>query len=151
VITTRAAGSDPTLADSFNIRVELWRKKGDLPSRLAYFRRRYQTQPGFTRRRRAITNPLARNWSVSAALMAVNKKPSFNCATARRAVERRLRHPELCHSRPRDPHRGAHQGGPWMRASDSALCRPRLLSAIRPFLPARMPLLSGRDTICTRK
>ena len=36
---------DPTLADIFNIRGELWRKKGDRP-RAGRFRRRDQTQSG---------------------------------------------------------------------------------------------------------
>ena len=57
---------DPTLADIFNARGELWRKKGDRPQRAGRFRRRDQAQPGSAGGAAPITNRWRWNWSGSA-------------------------------------------------------------------------------------
>jgi tetratricopeptide (TPR) repeat protein len=80
---------DSTLADTFNARGELWRKKGNRPRALADFGVAIKLNP---------SNPAARaNYKALALeverlgmLMAVNNRPSFNCATARRAVEKAI-------------------------------------------------------------
>ncbi len=86
---------DPTLADIFNIRGELWRKKGDRPRALADFAaaiKLYPDHPVAKGNYKSLAQELER----IGALMAVNNKPSFNCATARRAVEKAIcANPEL--------------------------------------------------------
>jgi tetratricopeptide (TPR) repeat protein len=80
---------DPTLADIFNARGELWRKKGDRPRALADFAAAIKLNPD---------HPAARNNFKSLALelerigaqMAVNNRPGFDCASARRAVEKAI-------------------------------------------------------------
>jgi tetratricopeptide (TPR) repeat protein len=80
---------DPSQADLFNTRGELWRGKGDRPKALADFGAALKLNPD---------HPLARGNYKSLALelerlgaqMALAGKPSFNCATARRAVERAI-------------------------------------------------------------
>jgi tetratricopeptide (TPR) repeat protein len=86
---------DPTLADIFNIRGELWRKKGDRPRALADFGVAIKLNPDHPTAKGNYKS-LAQELERLGALMAVNKKPSFNCATARRAVERAIcANPEL--------------------------------------------------------
>jgi tetratricopeptide (TPR) repeat protein len=86
---------DPTLADIFNARGELWRRKGDRPRALADFAAAIKLNPDHPTARgnyRSLAHELER----LGALMAVYNKPSFNCATARRAVEKRIcTNPEL--------------------------------------------------------
>ena len=86
---------DPALADLFNARGELWRRKGDRPKALADFGMAIKLNP---------EHPIARgNYKSLAlelerlgALKAVAGKPSFNCATARRPVEKAIcANPEL--------------------------------------------------------
>ena len=80
---------DPTLADIFNIRGELWRKKGDRPRALADFGAAIKLNPDHPAAK-ANYKSLAQELERIGALMAVNNKPSFNCATARRAVEKAI-------------------------------------------------------------
>lgn len=86
---------DPTLADIFNTRGELWWKKGDRPKALADFAAAIKLNPDHATARgnyRALAQELER----LGALMAVAGKPSFNCATARRPVEKAIcANPEL--------------------------------------------------------
>jgi tetratricopeptide (TPR) repeat protein len=80
---------DPSQADLLNTRGELWRRKGDRPKALADFGAALKLNPD---------HPLAKGNYKSLALeleragaqMAVAGKPSFNCATARRPVERAI-------------------------------------------------------------
>ena len=86
---------DPTLADIFNARGELWRKKGDRPKALADFGAAIKLNPDHPAARGNYKS-LAQELERLGALMAVNNKPSFNCATARRAVEMAIcANPEL--------------------------------------------------------
>jgi len=86
---------DPTLADIFNIRGELWRRKGDRPRALADFGAAIKLNPDYATAK-ANYKSLAQELERIGALMAVNNKPSFNCATARRAVEKAIcANPEL--------------------------------------------------------
>ena len=86
---------DPQQVDILNVRGELWRKKGDRPKALLDFGAALRLNPN---------HPLAKaNYKLLAlelerlgALMAVNNKPSFNCATAKSAVEKAIcANPEL--------------------------------------------------------
>ena len=86
---------DPALADSFNARGELWRKKGDRPRALADFGAAIRLNPDHPTAK-ANYKSLAQELERLGALMAVNNKPSFNCAVARRAVEKAIcANPEL--------------------------------------------------------
>jgi tetratricopeptide (TPR) repeat protein len=86
---------DPTLANIFNIRGELWRKKGDRPRALADFGAAIKLNPDHPAAKGNYKS-LAQELERIGALMAVNNKPSFNCATARRAVEKAIcANPEL--------------------------------------------------------
>jgi tetratricopeptide (TPR) repeat protein len=78
---------DPTLADIFNARGELWRRKGDRPKALADFGAAIKLNPDHPTARGNYKS-LAQELERLGALMAVNNKPSFNCLTARRAVEK---------------------------------------------------------------
>jgi tetratricopeptide (TPR) repeat protein len=80
---------DPTLADIFNARGELWRKKGDRPRALADFGAAIKLNPDHPAARGNYKS-LAQEAERLGALMAVNNMPSFNCATARRAVEKAI-------------------------------------------------------------
>ncbi|WP_043159565.1 hypothetical protein [Bradyrhizobium sp. Ai1a-2] len=80
-------GLDPTLADSFNARGELWRRKGDRPKALADFGAAIKLNPDHAAAR-ANYKSLALELERLGALMAVAGKPSFDCARARRAVEK---------------------------------------------------------------
>jgi len=80
---------DPSLADIFNTRGELWWKKGDRPKALADFAAALKLNPDHAAAR-ANHKALARELERLGALMAVAGKPSFNCATARRPVEKTI-------------------------------------------------------------
>jgi tetratricopeptide (TPR) repeat protein len=86
---------DPSLADIHNTRGELWRKKGDLPKAVADFAAAIKLNPDhFTAR--ANHRSLAQEVERLGALKAVAGKPSFNCTTARRKVEKAIcANPEL--------------------------------------------------------
>jgi tetratricopeptide (TPR) repeat protein len=86
---------DPTLADIFNTRGELWRRKGDRPRALADFGAAIKLNPDHPAARSNYKS-LAQELERLGALMAVQNKPSFNCATARRPVEKAIcANPEL--------------------------------------------------------
>ena len=87
-------GLDPQ-ADFFNTRGELWWKKGDRPRALADFAAALKRNPDLALARDNYRK-LARELERLGAQMAVAGKPSFNCATARRAVEKAIcANPEL--------------------------------------------------------
>jgi tetratricopeptide (TPR) repeat protein len=86
---------DPTLADIFNARGELWRKKGDRPRALGDFGAAIKLNPNHAAAR-ANYKALSLEIERIGAMIAVNNKPSFNCATARRGVEKAIcANPEL--------------------------------------------------------
>jgi tetratricopeptide (TPR) repeat protein len=86
---------DPTLADIFNNRGELWRKKGDRPRALQDFAAAIKLNPDHSTAKGNYKS-LAQELERLGALMAVANKPSFNCATARRPVEKAIcANPEL--------------------------------------------------------
>lgn len=86
---------DPALADVFNIRGELWRRKGDRPRALADFAAAIKLNPDHPTAKGNYKS-LARELERLGALFAVHNKPSFNCATARRPVEKAIcANPEL--------------------------------------------------------
>jgi len=86
---------DPAQADIFNIRGELWRRKGDRPKALADFGVAIKLNPEHTAAK-ANYKSLAQELERLGALKAVAGKPSFNCATARRPVEKAIcANPEL--------------------------------------------------------
>ncbi len=80
---------DPTLADIHNARGELWRKKGELPKAVADFAAAIKLNPDHFAAR-ANHRSLALELERLGALKAVAGKPSFNCATARRKVEKAI-------------------------------------------------------------
>lgn len=80
---------DPTLADIHNARGELWRRKGDLPKAVADFAAAIKLNPDHFAAR-ANHRSLALELERLGALKAVAGKPSFNCATARRKVEKAI-------------------------------------------------------------
>jgi tetratricopeptide (TPR) repeat protein len=86
---------DPALADIFNIRGELWRKKGDRPRALQDFAAAIKLNSDHPAAK-ANYKSLAQELERLGAQMAVAGKPSFNCATARRPVEKAIcANPEL--------------------------------------------------------
>jgi tetratricopeptide (TPR) repeat protein len=86
---------DPALADILNARGELWRKKGDLRKALADFAAAIKLNPAHAAAK-ANHKSLAQELERLGALKAVAGKPSFNCATARRKVEKAIcANPEL--------------------------------------------------------
>jgi len=86
---------DPALADIFNARGELWRKKGDRPKALADFGMAIKLKPEYPTARGNYKS-LAQELERLGALKAVAGKPSFNCAVARRPVEKAIcANPEL--------------------------------------------------------
>lgn len=86
---------DPALADVFNARGELWRRKGDRPRALADFAAAIKLNPDHPAARGNYRS-LAQELERLGALLAVYNKPSFNCASARRAVEKAIcANPEL--------------------------------------------------------
>ena len=86
---------DPSLADIHNARGELWRKKGDLPKAVADFAAAIKLNPDHITAR-ANHRALAQELERLGALKAIAGKPSFNCVTARRKVEKAIcANPEL--------------------------------------------------------
>ena len=80
---------DPALADVFNARGELWRRKGDRPRALADFAAAIKLNPDHPTAKGNYKS-LAQELERLGARMAVAGKPSFNCATARRPVEKAI-------------------------------------------------------------
>jgi tetratricopeptide (TPR) repeat protein len=80
---------DSTQSDNFNTRGELWRRKGDRPRALQDFAAALKLNSGNSAAK-ANYKSLAQELERLGALIAVNNKPSFNCATARRAVEKAI-------------------------------------------------------------
>jgi tetratricopeptide (TPR) repeat protein len=80
---------DPTMADIFNTRGELWRKKGDRPRALADFGAAIRLNPQHAVARGNYKS-LAQELERIGAQLAVNNKPSFNCATARQPVQKAI-------------------------------------------------------------
>jgi tetratricopeptide (TPR) repeat protein len=86
---------DATQAEIFNTRGELWRRKGERRKALADFGAALKLNPDHAAAR-ASHRSLAQELERAGALIAVAGKPSFNCATAKRAVERAIcARPEL--------------------------------------------------------
>jgi tetratricopeptide (TPR) repeat protein len=86
---------DPTLADVFNARGELFRRKGDRVHALSDFGTAVKLDPNHAAAK-ANYKSLSLEIERIGALMAVNNKPSFNCATAKRPVEKAIcANPEL--------------------------------------------------------
>jgi len=80
---------DPTLADIFNARGELQRKKGARPQALADFAAALKLNPDHASARSNYRS-LAQELERLGAQLAVAGKPSFSCAQARRPVERAI-------------------------------------------------------------
>lgn len=86
---------DPAQADVLNARGELWWRKGDRPKALADFGAAIKLNPDHPAAKGNYKR-LAQELERLGALMAVAGKPSFNCATARRPVEKAIcANPEL--------------------------------------------------------
>ncbi|HMM92858.1 tetratricopeptide repeat protein [Bradyrhizobium sp.] len=86
---------DSAQADVHNARGELLRKKGDLPKAVADFAAAIKLNPDHVAAR-ANHRALALEAERQGALKAVAGKPSFDCATARRRVEKAIcANPEL--------------------------------------------------------
>ena len=114
---------DPALADIHNVRGELWRKKGDLPKAVADFAAAIKLNPEHIAAR-ANHRSLALELERLGALKAVAGKPSFNCATARRKVEKAIcANPELA-----DLDREVH--GSYVRATRESMT-PRQARTLR--------------------
>ena len=137
---------DPTLADVFNARGELWRKKGDRPKALADFGVAIKLNPDHAAAK-ANYKSLAQELERIGALMAVAGKPSFNCATARRAVEKAIcANPELA-----DLDREINAMNVTGGRRRQQFATPARCSASRTrSSPAAMPSSAGRATICAR-
>lgn len=80
---------DPTLANILNARGELYRKKGDRPKALADFAAALRFNPDHVSAR-SNYHTLAIELERLGAQMAVAGRPSFNCGTARRPVEKAI-------------------------------------------------------------
>jgi tetratricopeptide (TPR) repeat protein len=86
---------DPTMADVFNARGELYRRKGDRVHALADFGTAVKLAPNHAAAK-ANYKSLSLEIERIGAMMAVNNRPSFNCASARRPVEKAIcANPEL--------------------------------------------------------
>jgi tetratricopeptide (TPR) repeat protein len=86
---------DPTMADVFNARGELYRRKGDRVHALGDFGTAVKLDPHHAAAK-ANYKSLSLEIERIGAMMAVNNKPSFNCATAKRPVEKAIcANPEL--------------------------------------------------------
>jgi tetratricopeptide (TPR) repeat protein len=80
---------DPALADVFNSRGELWRRKGDRRRALADFAAAIKLNPDHAAAK-ANHKALAQELERDGAQLAVAGKPSFDCAAAKRAVEKAI-------------------------------------------------------------
>lgn len=80
---------DPSLAYIFNARGELWWEKGERPKALADFATAIKLDPDHAAAR-ANYKKLALELERLGAQMAVAGKPSFNCSTVRRQVEKAI-------------------------------------------------------------
>ena len=80
---------DAAQAEAFNARGELWRRKGERRKALADFGAAIRLNPDHAAAR-ASHKSLASELERAGALIAVAGKPSFSCATARRAVEKAI-------------------------------------------------------------
>jgi tetratricopeptide (TPR) repeat protein len=80
---------DPSQADLFNARGELWRNKGDRRKALADFAAALKLNPDHPAAK-ANYKSLALELERIGAQMALAGKPSFNCSTARRPVEKAI-------------------------------------------------------------
>jgi tetratricopeptide (TPR) repeat protein len=80
---------DPTLADIYTARGELWRHKGDRPRALQDFAAAIRLNPNHSTARSHYKS-LALELERLGALLALNNKPSFDCATTRRTVEKAI-------------------------------------------------------------
>ena len=80
---------DPTQPDVFNARGELLRRKGDRVHALSDFGTAVKLDPNHVSAK-ANYKSLSLEVERIGAMMAVNNKPSFNCATARRAAEKAI-------------------------------------------------------------
>lgn len=80
---------DPSLADVFNARGEVWRKKGNNPKAISDFAAALKLNPDHPAAK-ANHRSLALELERLGARIAVAGKPSFNCATARRPVEKAI-------------------------------------------------------------
>jgi tetratricopeptide (TPR) repeat protein len=80
---------DSRLADVFNARGELWRKKGDRRRAVADFGAALKLNPSHEVAR-ANFRSVALELERLGALLVINGKPSFNCATAKRAAEKAI-------------------------------------------------------------
>jgi tetratricopeptide (TPR) repeat protein len=80
---------DPTLADIFNARGELWLRKGDRPKAVQDFAAALKIDPNHEKAK-ANHKAMARELERIGAQMAVAGKPSFNCRNAVRAVEKAI-------------------------------------------------------------
>ena len=86
---------DPAHADTLNARGELWWKKGDLPRALSDFAAAIKLNPEHAAAK-ANHRAMAKELERLGALKAVAGKPSFDCAAARRKVEKAIcANPEL--------------------------------------------------------
>ncbi|MCK1391950.1 tetratricopeptide repeat protein [Bradyrhizobium sp. 1] len=86
---SRALLLDATLADVFNARGELWLKKGDKPKAVQDFGAALKIDPNHEKAK-ANHKAIARELERIGAQMAVAGKPSFNCRSAGRAVEKAI-------------------------------------------------------------
>ena len=138
---------DPALADIFNARGELWRRKGDRPKALADFGAAIKLNPDHAAAK-ANYKSLAQELERLGALMAVAGKPSFNCATARRAVEKAIcANPELADL---DREINAMNIRVIGEAQKSPRKPARCSASRTSSSPAAMPSSAGRVTICAR-
>lgn len=80
---------DPSLADAYNARGELWRRKGDRPKAIMDFGKAVKLNPDHAAAK-ANYKSLSLELERIGALMAVAGKPSFDCRKARRAVEKAI-------------------------------------------------------------
>jgi tetratricopeptide (TPR) repeat protein len=80
---------DSTQADAFNTRGELWRRRGDRRKALADFGAAIKLNPDHPSAKGNYKS-LAQELERVGALMAVYGKPSFNCVTAKKAVEKAI-------------------------------------------------------------
>lgn len=86
---SRVLQLDSSLADVFNARGELWLKKGDKPKAVQDFGAALKIDPNHEKAR-ANHKAMARDLERIGAQMAVAGKPSFNCRSAVRAVEKAI-------------------------------------------------------------